>query len=24
MPLPDCAAKSALSQLCDAVVHRAA
>jgi heptaprenyl diphosphate synthase len=23
-PLPDCAAKSALSQLCDAVVHRAA
>jgi heptaprenyl diphosphate synthase len=23
MPLPDCAAKTALSQLCDAVVHRA-
>ena len=23
-PLPDCAAKAALSQLCDAVVHRAA
>ncbi|OEU85186.1 geranylgeranyl pyrophosphate synthase [Streptomyces abyssalis] len=23
MPLPDCAAKAALSQLCDAVVHRA-
>jgi heptaprenyl diphosphate synthase len=24
MPLPDCAARTALSQLCDAVVHRAA